>query len=122
LNNYNLSLSITSKLHIGRQTVNHNALHLCPVLKKLKSNTSPSGFSIRLINRTTPKLGHIISLPSLHIHNTVLCLLNTCLVNNQMNHEAVEIVAGRGVISGNLQQVEVRLCGLYVDPREKNRS
>jgi len=35
--NYNLSLSVTGKLHVGRQTVDHNALHLFPVLKKLKS-------------------------------------------------------------------------------------
>ena len=36
--NYNLSLSVTGKLHVGRQTVDHNALHLFPVLKRLGHN------------------------------------------------------------------------------------
>jgi hypothetical protein len=34
-----------------------------------------------------------------------------------MNHEAVEVVAGRGVVGGNLQQVEEGVRRLHGDPR-----
>ena len=53
-------------------------------------------------------------------HFVVMKLLDTCLVNNGMNHNAVQLVAGGGVVGCNIQQVEEGVSGLHGDPGQQN--
>ena len=53
-------------------------------------------------------------------HFIIKKLLDTCLVNNGMNHNAVQLVAGGGVVGCNIQQVEEGVSGLHGDPGQQN--